>query len=189
MNIHLTKGAANVDAAYAYMDAAISKAAQDKLKMPPTEMFPTNKEVALTPGIEAYVTRRPLRIPRLSGLGADQQEPPGLDPQPSTPWLRGRSTMRASGFPYLYPDAPAVGAVLRVAARPSHRLQLRGCEREPITRRTTPRFLGDPFNFRVLREHRPAGVRDGARRRPARHPDRAALLAQRAARATGASSS
>jgi putative spermidine/putrescine transport system substrate-binding protein len=57
VNIHLTKGARNLDAAYAYMDAAISKAAQDKLKMPPTEMFPTNREVALTPGIEAYVTR------------------------------------------------------------------------------------------------------------------------------------
>lgn len=57
VNIHLTKGAKNVDAAYAYMDAAISKSAQDALKMPPTEMFPTNKDVALTPEIEAYVTR------------------------------------------------------------------------------------------------------------------------------------
>ncbi|UFW65031.1 PotD/PotF family extracellular solute-binding protein [Rhizobium laguerreae] len=57
VNIHLTKGTANLDAAYAYMDAAISKAAQDQLKEPPTEMFPTNKDVALTPGIEAYVTR------------------------------------------------------------------------------------------------------------------------------------
>ena len=60
VNIHLTKGAKNVDAAYAYMDAAISKAAQDQLKMPPREMFPTNKDVALTPGIEAYVTRAQL---------------------------------------------------------------------------------------------------------------------------------
>lgn len=60
VNIHLTKGAKNLDAAYAYMDAAISKAAQDKLKMPPTEMFPTNREVALTPGIEAFVTREQL---------------------------------------------------------------------------------------------------------------------------------
>ncbi|WP_225773004.1 extracellular solute-binding protein [Inquilinus sp. Marseille-Q2685] len=57
VNIHLAKGSANVDAAYAYMDAAISKAAQDILKMPPTEMFPTNRDVGLTPGIEAYVTR------------------------------------------------------------------------------------------------------------------------------------
>ncbi|MBX4908080.1 MULTISPECIES: extracellular solute-binding protein [Rhizobium] len=60
VNIHLTKGAKNLDAAYAYMDAAISKAAQDKLKLPPTEMFPTNKDVALTPEIEAYVTREQL---------------------------------------------------------------------------------------------------------------------------------
>lgn len=60
VNIHLTKGAKNLDAAYAYMDAAISKVAQDQLKMPPTEMFPTNKDVALTPEIEAFVTREQL---------------------------------------------------------------------------------------------------------------------------------
>jgi putative spermidine/putrescine transport system substrate-binding protein len=60
VNIHLTKGAKNLDAAYAYMDAAISKAAQDQLKMPPTEMFPTNKDVSLTPEIEAFVTREQL---------------------------------------------------------------------------------------------------------------------------------
>lgn len=60
VNIHLTKGAKNIDGAYAYMDAAISKAAQDQLKMPPQEMFPTNKDVGLTPGIEAYVTREQL---------------------------------------------------------------------------------------------------------------------------------
>lgn len=57
VNIHLTKGSANLDAAYAYMDAAISKAAQEQLTLPPTEMFPTNMDVALTPGIEAFVTR------------------------------------------------------------------------------------------------------------------------------------
>ncbi|MNV84747.1 hypothetical protein D3C71_1786440 [compost metagenome] len=42
------------------MDAAISKAAQDQLKMPPREMFPTNKDVELTTGIEAYVKREQL---------------------------------------------------------------------------------------------------------------------------------
>lgn len=57
VNIHLTRGSTNVDAAYAYMDAAISKAAQEQLTQPPTETFPTNMDVALTPGIEAYVTR------------------------------------------------------------------------------------------------------------------------------------
>lgn len=36
------------------------QAAQDKLKMPPTEMFLTNKDVALTPGIEAYMKREQL---------------------------------------------------------------------------------------------------------------------------------
>jgi putative spermidine/putrescine transport system substrate-binding protein len=60
VNIHLTKGAKNLDAAYAYMDAAISKAAQDQLKMPPTAMFPTNRDVSLTPEIEAFVTREQL---------------------------------------------------------------------------------------------------------------------------------
>ena len=59
--IHLTKGAANADNAYAYMDATISKAAQDKLKLPPTEQIPTNKNVELTPGIEAYVTKVQLK--------------------------------------------------------------------------------------------------------------------------------
>jgi putative spermidine/putrescine transport system substrate-binding protein len=57
VNLYLTKGARHVDAAYAYMNAAISKVAQDKLKLQPTEMFPTNKDVTLPPDIAAYVTR------------------------------------------------------------------------------------------------------------------------------------
>ncbi len=57
VNIHLTKGSSNVDAAYAYMDAAISAAAQTALMEPPTQMFPTNIDVALTPDIETFVTR------------------------------------------------------------------------------------------------------------------------------------
>ncbi|MBU9376219.1 extracellular solute-binding protein [Burkholderia multivorans] len=60
VNLYLTTGAKHVDAAYAYMNAAISKAAQDALKLPPTEMFPTNRQVALPPGISAYVTREQL---------------------------------------------------------------------------------------------------------------------------------
>lgn len=60
VNIHMTRGTKNADAVYAYMDAAISKAAQDQFKMPPAEMFPTNKEVELTPSISAYVTRAEL---------------------------------------------------------------------------------------------------------------------------------
>lgn len=61
VNIHLTKGSKNLDAAYAYMDAAISQAAQTALMQPPVEMFPTNKNVALTPAIAAYVTREQLK--------------------------------------------------------------------------------------------------------------------------------
>ncbi|MCS3606123.1 ABC transporter substrate-binding protein [Erwinia rhapontici] len=61
VNIHLTKGSKNLDAAYAYMDAAISQAAQTALMQPPVEMFPTNKNVALTPVIAAYVTREQLK--------------------------------------------------------------------------------------------------------------------------------
>lgn len=57
VNLYLAKGSKHVDAAYEYMNAAISKAAQDALKLPPTEMFPTNRQVALPPGISAYVTR------------------------------------------------------------------------------------------------------------------------------------
>ena len=57
VNIHLTKGRSNPDGVYAYMDAAISKEAQDALKMPPTETFPTNNDVELTPSIEAYITK------------------------------------------------------------------------------------------------------------------------------------
>ena len=55
--IHLTKGASEPDAAYAYMDAAISKAAQEPLKMPPTEMFPTNREVAFYAGHRGNMSR------------------------------------------------------------------------------------------------------------------------------------
>jgi putative spermidine/putrescine transport system substrate-binding protein len=61
VNIHLTKGSKNLDAAYAYMDAAISQAAQTQLEQPPTEMFPTNAKVPLTPAIEAYITREQVK--------------------------------------------------------------------------------------------------------------------------------
>ena len=61
VTLHLTKGATDPDGAYAYMNAAISKPAQDILKQPPTEMFPTNTTVALTPSIEAYITRAQLK--------------------------------------------------------------------------------------------------------------------------------
>jgi putative spermidine/putrescine transport system substrate-binding protein len=61
VNLHLTKGAANPAGVYAYMDAAISKAAQDQLKLPPSEQVPTNVDVAFTPGIEAYVKKEQLK--------------------------------------------------------------------------------------------------------------------------------
>ncbi|GAB3403526.1 extracellular solute-binding protein [Erwinia aphidicola] len=61
VNIHLTKGSKNLDAAYAYMDAAISQFVQTKLEQPPTEMFPTNKNVELTPAIAAYITREQVK--------------------------------------------------------------------------------------------------------------------------------
>lgn len=60
VTIHLAKGSNNLDAAYAYMDAAISQSAQQQLMLPPTDMFPTNKLVALSPAISAYVTREQL---------------------------------------------------------------------------------------------------------------------------------
>jgi putative spermidine/putrescine transport system substrate-binding protein len=58
--IHLSTGSTNPDGVHEYMDAAISAEAQDQLKVPPNEMFPTNRDVALTPSIEAYVTREQL---------------------------------------------------------------------------------------------------------------------------------
>jgi putative spermidine/putrescine transport system substrate-binding protein len=57
VTLHLTKGAADPDGVYAYMNAAISKPAQEALQQPPTEMFPTNTGVDLTPSIEAYITK------------------------------------------------------------------------------------------------------------------------------------
>jgi len=61
VNIHLTKGATNLDAAYAYMDAAISQAAQNQLMLPPSDMFPTNQLVTLSPAIETYINREQLK--------------------------------------------------------------------------------------------------------------------------------
>jgi putative spermidine/putrescine transport system substrate-binding protein len=54
--IHLTKGASDPDAVYAYMDAAISSAAQSQLALPPTGMIPMNTEVPFTEDILAFVT-------------------------------------------------------------------------------------------------------------------------------------
>ena len=146
VNIHLTKGSKSQDAAYAYMDAAISKAAQDQLKLPPTEMFPTNKDVELTPGIRLMSRATPPQ-PRLSGLGADQQATQGLDPRFR---CAGSAVTRDErGRPPVSPDALAVGGVLCNAARASHRHIVCGAT---AGRRSNnyARFLGDPFNFRVL---------------------------------------
>lgn len=54
--ILMTKGAANPDAVYAYMDAAISKEAQSALELPPSEYMPTNTDVVLSPKLAAFVT-------------------------------------------------------------------------------------------------------------------------------------
>lgn len=56
VTIHMAKGAKNPDAVYAYMDAAISRAAQTTLAEPPTGYIPTNKEVAFTDIILQFVT-------------------------------------------------------------------------------------------------------------------------------------
>jgi putative spermidine/putrescine transport system substrate-binding protein len=55
--IHMTKGASDPDAVYAYMDAAISSAAQTALTEPPIELFPTNMDVDLTDSIKRFVTK------------------------------------------------------------------------------------------------------------------------------------
>ncbi|WP_269580717.1 extracellular solute-binding protein [Roseibium sp. Sym1] len=55
--IHMTKGNADPDAVYAYMDAAISAQAQSELTAPPVELFPTNSDVELTDSIKRFVTK------------------------------------------------------------------------------------------------------------------------------------
>ncbi len=54
--IHMTKGASNPDAVYAYMDAAISAEAQRQLAEPPSGYIPTNSEVDFTEIILEFVT-------------------------------------------------------------------------------------------------------------------------------------
>ncbi|NVO28162.1 extracellular solute-binding protein [Donghicola sp. C2-DW-16] len=54
--IHLVKGAADPDAVYAYMDAAIEAASQVQLAEPPTAMIPTNMEVPYSKVVSEFVT-------------------------------------------------------------------------------------------------------------------------------------
>ena len=88
--------------------------------------------------------------------------------------------MNASGLLFLGPDALAVGGVLRNAARASHRYSFLSDGGPSLE--NYARFLGDPFNFRVLVNTARLGFETVARNDPARYPDRAALLAQRRAR-------
>ncbi|UDF32656.1 UNVERIFIED_ORG: extracellular solute-binding protein (plasmid) [Roseateles sp. XES5] len=60
VNIHLAKGARDPKAVYAYIDAVLSAKVQEALQGAPLENFPTNKTVALTPGVAAYMTREQL---------------------------------------------------------------------------------------------------------------------------------
>jgi putative spermidine/putrescine transport system substrate-binding protein len=54
--IHMVKGAQDPDAVYAYMDAAISAAAQTALGEAPTAMIPTNVDVPFSAVVSEYVT-------------------------------------------------------------------------------------------------------------------------------------
>lgn len=54
--IHMVKGARDPDAVYAYMDAAISAAAQTTLAEAPTAMIPTNADVPFSAVVSEYVT-------------------------------------------------------------------------------------------------------------------------------------
>lgn len=56
VSIHLVKGAQDPDAVYAYMDAAISAAAQTAFGEAPTAMIPTNTDVPFSSVVAAYVT-------------------------------------------------------------------------------------------------------------------------------------
>ncbi|WP_138471373.1 extracellular solute-binding protein [Poseidonocella sp. HB161398] len=56
VTIHMVKGAQNPDGVYAYMDAAISAAAQVELAEPPTAMIPTNTTVPYSEVVSQFVT-------------------------------------------------------------------------------------------------------------------------------------
>lgn len=57
MNLHITTGSQNVEAAHAYINAAISSEAQDGLQKHKAQNIPVNKNVILIPEIEQYVTK------------------------------------------------------------------------------------------------------------------------------------
>lgn len=56
VSIHLVKGARDPEAVYAYMDAAISAAAQVALAEAPTAMIPTNRDAPFSEVVAQYVT-------------------------------------------------------------------------------------------------------------------------------------
>lgn len=60
VNLHLTKGAKDPKAVYAYMNAVISPKVQNELQAAPLGNFPTNKTVALADDIAKYMTREQL---------------------------------------------------------------------------------------------------------------------------------
>ncbi|WP_406721105.1 extracellular solute-binding protein [Thioclava litoralis] len=56
VSIHLVKGAKNPDGVYAYMDAAISAAAQAKMAEAPTAMIPMNVDVPYSAEVSKFIT-------------------------------------------------------------------------------------------------------------------------------------
>lgn len=60
VNIHLSKGAKDPAAVYAYMNTVISAKVQDALQAPPLSNFPTNKQVTLSADVAKYMTREQL---------------------------------------------------------------------------------------------------------------------------------
>jgi len=56
VSIHLVKGAANPDGVYAYMDAAISAAAQTAMAKAPTAMIPMNKDVPYSEEVSQFIS-------------------------------------------------------------------------------------------------------------------------------------
>ncbi|MBT9386120.1 extracellular solute-binding protein [Pseudooceanicola sp. CBS1P-1] len=56
VTIHMVKGASNPDGVYAYMDAAISAAAQTQMAKAPTAMIPMNTDVPYSDEISAFIT-------------------------------------------------------------------------------------------------------------------------------------
>ena len=103
---------------------------------------------SLTPGIDGLCHARHHPEPRLSGLGADQQATQGLDPGVRRAGSAADATMNAGGLLFLGPML--LLSVLFFAAPLALLIAYSFAGDGGPSLENYARFLGDPFNFRVL---------------------------------------